>query len=346
MKRITGLDSIRFICATFVLIGHIGFPLPSIFTDPDSNDLLQKSGKLLGLIFNGPAAVIVFFIISGFCIHYPTYNRGAINLRQFYTRRLLRIGIPAIIAAFFYIGLKVDLNPPQFGIFWSIICETIYYTIYPVLLYLNKNLKVRWSKIVLFGYTLSLILLLANEKTLVREHNAYPALGLLTWLVGLPCWTLGCWLAENYKRFRLLKPIQMNGLRILVLVMVTLLRILKFHVTTVFASNCYTLNIFAFIACAWLGFEIVYYQTHKAIRIFEWAGTWSYSLYMMHPPTFALVILLAKSNPFSRGSIILLCFFVSYIFFLLIEKPSHQLALYLSSYNNKTAKQVPLKAEQ
>jgi peptidoglycan/LPS O-acetylase OafA/YrhL len=62
MKRIKGLDSIRFICAIYVLIGHLGLPLPEILSSASTNNNLKNAGKLIGLIFNGPAAVIIFLL--------------------------------------------------------------------------------------------------------------------------------------------------------------------------------------------------------------------------------------------------------------------------------------------
>ena len=33
--------------------------------------------------FNGPAAVIVFFVISGFCIHYPNSKRSEFRFKLY-----------------------------------------------------------------------------------------------------------------------------------------------------------------------------------------------------------------------------------------------------------------------
>lgn len=126
-SRVRALDSIRFICAAIVMVGHYGFLPPDYFGA--SPPLIVKIAEVsLGLLFNGPAAVIVFFVLSGFVIHYPQRDRRShIVVRAFYARRLIRIGLPAIVAAALYLASGVSLSYPQFGVLWSVICETVYY---------------------------------------------------------------------------------------------------------------------------------------------------------------------------------------------------------------------------
>ena len=95
MKRIEGLDIIRFILAFIVLVGHMGLPFPDF--NSINNIYIIYFFKLFGLIFNGPAAVIIFFILSGFVIHFPFINNyNKINIQSFYLRRLIRIIIPVL----------------------------------------------------------------------------------------------------------------------------------------------------------------------------------------------------------------------------------------------------------
>ena len=69
-QRIVGLDSIRFVCAFIVLVDHLGLTPDRIHGQ--SLRLLDRvlSGTYNSL-FNGPETVIVFFVIIGFCIHFP-----------------------------------------------------------------------------------------------------------------------------------------------------------------------------------------------------------------------------------------------------------------------------------
>jgi peptidoglycan/LPS O-acetylase OafA/YrhL len=66
MNRVIGLDSIRFVLAFIVVLSHGVVP---VFGD----GTIEKLIKLFQP--TGIAAVMGFFIISGFVIHYP-YSTG------------------------------------------------------------------------------------------------------------------------------------------------------------------------------------------------------------------------------------------------------------------------------
>src|SRR5690349_16241360 len=129
--RILGLDALRLFCALCVVQGHLRL------------EALLFLNKLHGppslvhwtvFIFNagipipsGPNAVIVFFVISGFCIHFPFRDAPAMNVPQYLIRRYIRVGIPAVVAA---ICLYIcGFHSLQDSVLWSIICEVIYYTL-------------------------------------------------------------------------------------------------------------------------------------------------------------------------------------------------------------------------
>lgn len=328
MKRLKGLDSIRFICAIFVVLGHFGLPFTGTFANSRSSGLLQNSLKLAELIFNGPAAVIIFFIISGLVIHYAYVGHQVIPLGAYYSRRLLRIGIPAIIAIILYKIFHFEFKAPEFGTLWSIFCEIIYYLLYPLLFYIRK--QVDWKYIISLSYIISLVLLFANLDALSAGHQGYPALGLLTWIVGLPCWLMGCWLAENYSKFKVLPHYKIQLLRALIILVVLGLRIAKFHISSVFASNCFTLNAFAFLGCIWLGYEIMYFQYKEPNKITENLGKWSYSLYLIHPVT-PLILVFFKLDFLKLNHVALIgcALLFSYLFYKVVEKPSHRFSRFI-----------------
>src|SRR5580704_16524197 len=83
--RIMPISSMRFVLALWVVIGHRGIP---ILKEQQHDKVLWILRSFLNNAFNGPAAVIVFFVISGFCIHYP--NRRKLDVpswRMYYARR-------------------------------------------------------------------------------------------------------------------------------------------------------------------------------------------------------------------------------------------------------------------
>ncbi|EMI53114.1 acyltransferase family protein [Rhodopirellula sallentina] len=327
--RLAGLDSIRFVCAIVVVIGHFGMPfeisLPAI-------PLIERAlNGIIGCLFNGPAAVVIFFVLSGLCIHFPQTRRESLHTKPFYTKRFIRIGIPCFLALLFYWLLQIKLPAPKFGVFWSIICESIYYALYPAILLFAKRWG--WASTVISGFCISSFITIANVD-LITENADYTAFGLWTWAIGLPCWLLGCWLAENTRRFPALTTLQISFLRALVFLVSVVLRVVKFHVESPLASNCITLNIFAFFAVFWIGCEVNYYANRKPFHFLEWGGTWSYSLYIIHPliPTLvATTIAISAQNSLYRVGVFLVAFVTSYLFFLLVELPSHHLAKWLGA---------------
>jgi len=130
-KRIEGLDTIRFVLAMTVVFGHCGFiqfhlPFERFHYIGPAVRALQRN------IVNGPAAVIAFFVISGFCVHYPNRKLDRVDLLPFYARRHIRIIIPATFAALISSAKGVDLARCSDSILWSLVCEEIYYTMYPL----------------------------------------------------------------------------------------------------------------------------------------------------------------------------------------------------------------------
>jgi peptidoglycan/LPS O-acetylase OafA/YrhL len=288
----------------------------------------------LNCLFNGPAAVVIFFIVSGFFIHLPqTRKNSELNIRRFYIRRAIRIGIPALFAvaayeAFGYLKLS-EINQT---VLWSIICEAIYYVLYPGLLVLGR--KHGWISVVLISYAIALVLCLTNLQALRASGNSYVALGWLTWIVGLPCWILGCWLAENRQRFKPVKSRQIWLARAAIFAIAFLLRIAKFHSHSVLFSNCFTLNAFALPVTAWIGIELASSARLGTSSVLEWVGKWSYSLYLVHPIAYAILALagISEINGSERYHLIRIAsaLVFSYCFYLAIEKPAHRLAILAS----------------
>lgn len=330
---ISGIDSLRAIAALTVLFGHLGCLPLNLFKDQQGN-FFALIRLVLGCLFNGPAAVIIFFVVSGFFIHLPqTRQNKELNIGRFYTRRFVRIGIPAFAAAiaFVLLGLSrvTDLNNT---VLWSIVCESIYYLLYPALLPFGK--KFGWIKVVLVAYVISFMLCVTHLGELKASQNAYNALGWWTWLVGLPCWVIGCWLAENRQKFRPVKSLQMWLIRLGIIALSVILRVAKFHLHYAGASNCFTLNFFALPVTAWIGVELASSAKLGTSRLLEWVGTWSYSIYLTHMMSTPLLALVGMAELKNSEPYLLLriasSLALAYCFFLVVERPSHRLAVRLS----------------
>src|SRR5258708_14984715 len=178
----------------WVVISHFGLP---ILADHNQVGMLWVVRALVNSAFNGPAAVIVFFVISGFCIHFP--NRNGLEVRSwklYYARRYLRTLIPMAAALALAVPLKVPFGLFTDSVLWSLLCEEIYYFLYPALLHLRDRMG--WRHLMALAWVLSVLVLLTNPRAVI-----YPAFGWrLNWVLGLPCWLLGCRLAERFEGFK------------------------------------------------------------------------------------------------------------------------------------------------
>lgn len=324
-----GLDTIRFICALWVVIGHLGTP-PILLGIDKSQPLFWFLNGLYNNLFNGPPAVIVFFVISGFCIHFAHSETLRISSHpRYFLRRYLRILIPMACAAFIAHQMNVSLTLFQDSILWSLLAELIYYTLYPGLLYLRRSLG-SWMPLIVISFVAGLLLASTDPRAL-----NYPSFGpQLNWLLGLPCWLLGCQVAEQClvpsERQTQWFSIWLWRTGILLLSMVC--NVLRFHSPIGYP---WTLNFFAIAASFWLLREITYYQTNPTSRTLEWAGSWSYSLYLAHVP--AIVALkqlefLSGIPPLANWLITMSFILATSIgFAILVEYPSHRLARILSA---------------
>jgi peptidoglycan/LPS O-acetylase OafA/YrhL len=317
--RVRGLDTIRFFLAIWVTIGHFWVPL-----DLDKSSLVGKA--IIGLqtnFVNGPAAVIVFFIISGFCIHYPYRYKKELLLLPYFSRRHLRIWIPIAVAVICGMPLGVKFPLLERSILWSLLAEEIYYLIYPILLGLRRRFG--WQKILLFTYLCASAIVAGNPTI-----NDYPSYGpYLTWLLGLPCWLLGCCLAEKADRLRdIASIVEVNiwkwrfGAWLLSFICI----VMNFHSPV---KHGITLTLFAVFAFHWLQKEIINYQSYPPLPILENAGKGAYSIYLFHlvtPPLYR-ALNLPIFNPTLQWFVqLFFALILCYVFYLLVEKPSHALA--------------------
>jgi peptidoglycan/LPS O-acetylase OafA/YrhL len=102
--------------------------------------------------------------------------------------------------------------------------------------------------------------------------------------------------------------------------------VLRFHSPVGFP---WTLNIFALLAAAWLKLEVAFRKTVPPAGLLESAGLWSYSLYLLHlvAGTWFDKIVPPVANEWLNW--LLICAFVfgcSFLFYLLVERPSHFIA--------------------
>jgi peptidoglycan/LPS O-acetylase OafA/YrhL len=80
-KWFFGVDSLRFVLAFIVMLSHSDMVYATALKH-SSHAILRVVGIFLANAFDGTSAVIAFFIISGFVIHYPNKN-GITSLMRF-----------------------------------------------------------------------------------------------------------------------------------------------------------------------------------------------------------------------------------------------------------------------
>jgi peptidoglycan/LPS O-acetylase OafA/YrhL len=319
-KRVRGLDTIRFFLALWVVAAHFWTPL-----DIDKSSAIGKALVIAYTNFiNGPAAVIVFFVISGFCIHYPFRHSKELVLIPYFSRRHIRIWVPIIVAILCGIPLDVKFSLMERSIMWSLVAEEIYYLIYPAILWARR--KFGWQKLLIFAYAGAGAIILSDPTI-----NDYPSYGpYLTWLLGLPTWLLGCCLAERADKIRddasTNYHIHIWWWRFAAWLLSFICSVANFHSPLKFPLN---LSLFAVFTFFWLSREIAYFQSHAPSRIFENAGKASYSIYLFHllaPPIYIL-LQLPKFSPVLQWFVqIAFSLPICYLFYLLVERPSHNLA--------------------
>jgi peptidoglycan/LPS O-acetylase OafA/YrhL len=89
--RYVQLDSLRGLAACCVVFCHATNILPRIYDDPDGTWWLTQTP--LGILRAGHAAVIFFFVLSGFVLALP-FLKGPVSYPSFLARRICRIWIP------------------------------------------------------------------------------------------------------------------------------------------------------------------------------------------------------------------------------------------------------------
>ena len=320
-RRVAGLDPIRGVLALIVMLHHGALP-PVMYGYDATHAVLRKLKILFAWSWNGQLAVVGFFLISGFCIHYP-YIRRPLPLAAFYLNRIIRLALPAAVAIVIT-WLARQRQPFQLdGIpIWSLWSELIYYAIYPFVLPLLR--QGRWKLVLTVAYVLAGCVLLRTA-----VHIRYTDFGVIgTAIVGFPVWLLGARLAEEifHHRDKFRFPIK-----------ISLLRGALFGVGGITLAIAYwglvglgwTLTAVSPLIYFWVREEIVRYGTLPEPRWLAVIGQFSYSIYLMH-----LVILgCLERFPLEKlGGNLAWAIQVaavlggSYLFYCLVERPSHQLS--------------------
>ncbi len=320
--HIKGLDTLRIVLASWVVLAHIPPPWPV-------ESRVIKG--VLGNLFTGHAAVLVFFIVSGFCIHIATRDRQ-LDLKSYFMRRQIRIVLPLLVLCL--IGYL--LGSFRFkAVLWSLVCEEIYYVAYPLALSFRRRCS-SWYPVLGAATAVSLTILLLTSHQGLPPQSGYG----LTAAFLYPAWLLGCVLAEQVGRI----PAWRHGwtgiwaFRLIMWGISSVLSVIRWHSSI---SETWFLLPFCLLSYYWLRCEIAYFRQYPPPAFMEKLGSGSYTVYLTHmiaPALAAALGLPAILDSYSATPgrvessmpgwfvVIGLVALFSTAFYLLVERPAHRLA--------------------
>lgn len=325
-RRYEILDALRFVLAFWVAMAHFGvFPLFA------GMDTARPLGRFVvhawsSLVFGIPA-VIVFFVISGFCIHWPFRHGERFSIGRYYARRYTRILVPVGAALWIYAGSGIEIH--WLGehsilwdsVLWSLACEEIYYAAYPLIILAKK--RFRWRRVIPASFVMSV----ACSAPLWREADFRSFGPIVTALILFPVWLLGCVLAEQAESLpRVTSGRTILGWRLAAWGGSWICGILEFKGHIYWPQ---TLVWFGLLAYFWMKRELAHNVYRRPWRYLALGGAWSYSLYLIHIPAMRFYDQIGlPSFGYTMNWVLsfgfMLCF--SFLFYRAIERPSHRMA--------------------
>lgn len=346
-KNIISIDILRGFAASMVFFYHYG--VGKVLAEKTNSKLFSLI-DLIGSTYSVP----LFFLISGFCIHLSqlkySHFKGSteLDLVYYYKRRFWRIYPIYLIVLLFscavssLLGKKTSIedfsihllflqgfSTSYFNsinlVLWTITIEVCFYILYPVWYFLKNKLGLDAALI------LSIITSILSWFTIQIYFNqtAYPYFYFVLNLWG--AWCFGAWLAEKiiFEQKDFLKSATWW-----IIGSVLLIIYLVFNKYTTFPLMNYSLviSLWAWFIVPFLKLESWFQKINNSSWYFLMLipvliGTSSYSLYMLHMPLIYLRNIILE-DVFSEnlklilgGVWLILIFILSYISFVLFEKP-------------------------
>ncbi|WP_429303667.1 acyltransferase family protein [Paraburkholderia sp. GAS199] len=354
------IDAIRFLAAFWVLMYH--------FKPPAFKELLPHKLAFLGgalwsgstALFAGPAAVIVFFVISGYCIHNAYQKDVTLKPVNYYASRFIRIGLPLLVLLCVVQPLPTGQNYLE-SVLWSLYCEMVYYAVYPLL-----RARFRYLGEMIVGCALTAAVMVAVVR--LFGHPACHACVIETYrvpgtaLLYAAGWILGCLIAErqrNAARFQvrdayspltmLFKRVLDNSTRVLArhLVALRIAVVSAGALVMILLSGSslkpafvpqitpdITLPLFQFLAALWIATETATPSHSRVWTRLAALGAWSYSLYLCHKMALSILEMTSfdSTSRFAWFVQVALALVISYGFYRLVERPSHLISQRLRKY--------------
>lgn len=346
------LDCLRGIAAVYVVINHSrgnllmgGSELAAVTPVSEWSLFTKLYYALLQLTAVGTEFVILFFVLSGFSIAYSLSSQQ--KKWVFFYKRFIRLYPPfllgLIVAALVFILFKNFL--PSLTIGTYSVFDNLKITILN-LLYINEGAYISqfWSLVyeVLF-YAVAPFIIVHKRATYIVAIALY----IMSWVINpnylsgtniltkfvldyFIYFAMGIFVFHNYKKFA--SKIEVNSVKMILISLAIFLSmvIIKFYMQ---GTSKLSLLFATLLSVFW----IVNFQKHKITsRILLFLGLMSYTLYVTHFASLKLFnFILIKLNLTPDGEKItnpvfwilgvLFSILLSYVFYLIAEKPSKDL---------------------
>jgi peptidoglycan/LPS O-acetylase OafA/YrhL len=304
----------------------------------------------------GGCAVMLFFLISGFCVHLP-YAGGhrPFNLGEYAVRRAFRILPPywfaavltcliewlvyslggnaptswSLVARVFGLIQNYGAHGGQFltnGSLWSLPVEVELYVAYLLFYFLSKSAGA-WicASLVSILSLLAAIAYFLGVKDLGQNFVFF-------WAI----WCAGAFLAESFRRGTLPRFRFWNAIALVFLAAAAVWAESR-HWHLAILTYLWAATYFHVVWLALLNPGVLLKLPSRLVRLMIWMGTVSYSAYLIHGPLFALCgyfwLRIAGSKPasfFVPLAFSVLVWPIAWVFWKFCEFPFHQLAQRIS----------------
>ena len=312
---VAGLDTLRFFAAAVVAASHFTRNLP---VRPE-NEAIARFFYELGMAANGRVAVALFFVISGFCIHFRQAENLSLNGPIFLSRRLVRIGLPLLTVLLVSKALGPWATAALETVLWSVYCELAYYVTYPMLLACRRQRSM--ERLMVVGTALAALLILV-----LPVPTRLWGYGIATAVICYPLWLVGAWLAERNGRTAKPSKIALVFWRLGAITLGYILAMM--HRYWIGPAPWFTAAAVGLFSIRYLPLEIAHWRETAPPRWSERFGGASYSLYLVHilPVAYFLQFPLGLSFWPAAIAAITAIGACAYLAFLLCERPALRIA--------------------
>lgn len=372
-ERISELDALRGIAAFTVLLNHCFAIYPGVY-EALSSKSVSDTGFLLKLFsfsplhifWNGHAAVILFFVLSGFVLSISHYNGLKFYYWSYLIKRICRLYIPyfviitiSVLLLNFYEGnhsteqisyqftkswnarrnthdyinlllLQGKIDIVNFPL-WTVIIEIEIAIILPFFIKIIKRLNF-YGNLIFIGAYLALVKLATHTVTDldITARNLYY----------LPFFLFGSLLYKHRTKFKNLRVVNVYYI---IIVFISIAVLCDWEWLIVWFVKYDKANFLVavsdyMVAIGSVLLIIICISSFGSIRkvlntaVFQFMGKISYSLYLIHVVVILFVLFCFRSINYKYQVFIIIasCLLVSYCYYLCIERPSVRLGKYLA----------------